>query len=223
MYTDLLRIFWNTCGKLRKPTVEVEGRHKLLWLLGQFRSVNVLIFDEYVLPGQHIIFSITLGSWYGILWILYSSHKLQVVPVGGEVKDHVITIMSSLWHHPSYIDCTIGMHDLWNPLRLLGFNYLLQHSIFQELIQIPDTSFWKMMIYDATFNFQFVSCKQLISKCRIQHSIFNMFGANNGVRISTFNFLPFEKLVVECNIQFFSWCIWRFDYWWQHSIFNFFV
>ena len=94
MYTDLLRIFWNTCGKLRKPTVEVEGRHKLLWLLGQFRSVNVLIFDEYVLPGQHIIFSITLGSWYGILWILYSSHKLQVVPVGGEVKDHVITIMS---------------------------------------------------------------------------------------------------------------------------------
>ena len=29
-----------------------------------------------------------------VLWILYSSHELQVVPVGGEVKDHVITIMS---------------------------------------------------------------------------------------------------------------------------------
>ena len=90
-----------------------------------------------------------------------------------------------------------------------------------------------MMIYDATFNFQFVSCKQSIIKCRIQHSIFchlknwlywlqhsifNIFGANNGVRISTFNFcrsknwllnatfnfsvVVFEDLIIDDNILF---------------------
>ena len=38
----LLRIFWNTCGKFRTCTIEVEGGHKWLDLLRQFRSVHVL-------------------------------------------------------------------------------------------------------------------------------------------------------------------------------------
>ena len=59
-----------------------------------------------------------------------------------------------------------------------------------------------MLIYDATFNFQFVSCKQPIIKCRIQHSIF--WRLKNWLLNATFNFSVdvFEDLIIDDNIQF---------------------
>ena len=123
----------------------------------------------------------------------------------------------------SLVTLTIDLHDarleIVCSIQFFGNQFTFQGLHFEE------------MIIEATLNFQFVSCKQLIIKCNIQlsiyihwrfdywlkHSIFNVFVSNNGLKIATFNFLQFEELIV---VQF---SIWRFEYWWQHSIFNLFV
>ena len=100
--------------------------------------------------------------------ILYSSHELQVVPVGGEVKDHVITIMSSydvIIMTSSLVTLTIDMHDLFlnKSTEVIRFELLIAAFNFLEISDIP------------------------FSK-KMQHSIFNLLVANNRLLSAAFNF-----------------------------------